>query len=116
MKHSQINIEVVTDENHIPDQINWKASAAVEDNMQAAKAMIISFWDGEEKTALRIDLWTKSMMMDEMADFIYQTMMTMADTFGRATNYTDMVKDMKDYSAKFLNRFKEKQLEENKAG
>jgi hypothetical protein len=32
-----------------------------------------------EKAALRIDLWTKDMMVDEMADFFYQTLMTMAE-------------------------------------
>jgi hypothetical protein len=35
--------------------------------------MMLSFWDGSEKAALRIDLWTKDMMVDEMADFFYQT-------------------------------------------
>ena len=45
---------------------------ATADMAQKAKAMCIAFWDGADKTALRIDLWTKDMMVDEMADFYYQ--------------------------------------------
>ena len=76
---------------------------------------MISFWDGAEKTALRIDLWTKDMMVDEMADFFYQTMMTMADTYGRATNYKEKVGEMKKFAQDFYQKFREKQLKENKA-
>ena len=31
---------------------------------------MLSFWDSTDKSALRIDLWTKDMMVDEMADFL----------------------------------------------
>ena len=80
MNKSTITIDVMTDENRVPDSISWSATDTSVDNAQKAKAMMISFWDGTEKAALRIDLWTKDMMVDEMADFFYQTMMTMADT------------------------------------
>ncbi|HKZ65906.1 MAG TPA: hypothetical protein VJ111_06115, partial [Chitinophagaceae bacterium] len=75
MNLSSININVHTDENKVPDVITWNATDTTVDNDQQAKAMMLSFWDGAEKTALRIDLWTKDMMVDEMADFFYQTMM-----------------------------------------
>ena len=52
-----------------------------------AKALMMALWDGEDKTAMRIDLWTKDMMVDEMADFYYQVLLTMADTYDRATNH-----------------------------
>lgn len=103
------------DENRVPDGITWNASDSVSARPQKSKAMMLSFWDGEEKTALRIDLWTKTMMVDEMADFFYQTMMTMADTYGRATNHADIVKDMKKSAQEFYHKFREKQLKENKA-
>lgn len=114
MAVSNINIEVLTDENRVPEGISWKATDS-SDQAQKAKAMMISFWDGAEKTALRIDLWTKDMMVDEMADFFYQTMMTMADTYGRATNHKEMVEDMKKFAQDFYHKFREKQLKENKA-
>jgi len=115
MSRSTITIDVETDEKKIPENIVWKATDAIGDNPQKSKAMMLAFWDGEEKTALRIDLWTKTMMVDEMADFFYQTMMTMADTYGRATNHIEMVDEMKKFAHDFYHKFREKQLKENKA-
>jgi gliding motility-associated protein GldC len=115
MAISSIIIDVQTDENRVPDGITWKATDTTLENVQKAKAMMLAFWDGAEKTALRIDLWTKEMMVDEMADFFYQTMMTMADTYGRATNHKDMVEEMKTFAHDFYHKFREKQLKENKA-
>jgi gliding motility-associated protein GldC len=112
---SRIVIDVHTDENKVPDAIQWNASDTTTEDGQKAKAMMLSFWDGAEKTALRIDLWTKDMMVDEMADFFYQTMMTMADTYGRATHHNELVEEMKSFANGFYNKFREKQLKENKA-
>ncbi len=75
---------------------------------------MLAFWDGADKTALRIDLWTKEMMVDEMADFFYQTMMTMADTYQRATKQEELVNDMKTFAKDFYKKFQEIQMKENK--
>lgn len=115
MNKSTITIDVVTDENKVPDSISWSATDTSAENMQKAKAMMISFWDSADKAALRIDLWTKDMMVDEMADFFFQTMMTMADTYGRATKYTEQVDEMKKFAHEFYEKFKAKNLRENKA-
>ncbi|MGK2862599.1 MAG: gliding motility protein GldC [Chitinophagaceae bacterium] len=115
MSLSSIVIDVHTDENKVPDGITWNATDTTVENAQKAKAMMLSFWDGAEKTALRIDLWTKDMMVDEMADFFYQTMMTMADTYGRATNHKEMVDEMKKFARDFYQKFRDKQLKESKA-
>lgn len=115
MSNSTITIGVKMDENRVPESIEWAASDTSAQNSQKAKAFMLSFWDGAEKTALRIDLWTKDMMVDEMADFFFQTMMTMADTYGRATNHKDMVEDMKKFANEFYHKFREKQMKENKA-
>ena len=74
MNKSTITIDVMTDESKVPASIAWSATDTGAENAQKAKAMMISFWDGAEKAALRIDLWTKDMMVDEMADFFFQTM------------------------------------------
>lgn len=115
MHKSTITIDVEMDENRVPEGISWNATDSITGKMQKSKAMMLSFWDGEEKTALRIDLWTKKMMVDEMADFFYQTMMTMADTYGRATHHEDIVNDMKQSAREFYRKFREKQLKESKA-
>lgn len=115
MSSSTIKINVSLDQNKIPESISWSASETTIENAQKAKAFMLSLWDGAEKTALRVDLWTKDMMVDEMADFFYQTMMTMADTYGRATSHHEMVDEMKNFAKSFYNKVREKQLKENKA-
>lgn len=116
MNKSTIRIDVHTDSSRIPESIGWSATDATTDKEQKAKAMMLSFWDGAEKAALRIDLWTKDMMVDEMADFFYQTLMTMADTYGRATSYQEDVEEFKNFAKSFYEKFRQKQLKENKAG
>lgn len=114
MPVSTITIDVHTDEQRLPAKIEWKATDSTADQAQAARAMMISFWDHADKTALRIDLWTKDMMVDEMTDFFYQTMMTMADTYGRATPYKEEVTEIKKFAKAFYERFRERQVKENK--
>src|SRR4026207_754521 len=115
MSMSNIIIDVETDENRVPRSIEWKATDTTIAETQKAKAMMLSFWDGGEKTALRIDLWTKEMMVDEMTDFFYQTLMTMADTYNRATQHEELVEEMKKFAHEFYHKSREKQMQENKA-
>ncbi|MEN9569291.1 MAG: gliding motility protein GldC [Bacteroidota bacterium] len=112
MNKSTITIDVLMDPNKIPEQITWSASDSNAEMAQKAKAMCVAFWDGADKTALRIDLWTKDMMMDEMADFYYQLMMTMADTFNRATHQQGLSDDMKAFAKEFFQKFRAIQLKE----
>jgi len=114
MGKSSINIDVLLDENRIPEQINWNASDTTAEAVRKAKAMMLAFWDGADKTAMRIDLWTKDMMVDEMADFFYQTLMTMAETYQRATQDQALVNDMKQFAKDFYSKFRAQQLKSNK--
>ena len=114
MIQSTITIDVTLDNDKVPQQISWKASDSTADMAQQSKAMMLSFWDGADKAAMRIDLWTKEMMVDEMADFYYQTFMTMADTFNRATKNAALVNDMKNFANDFYQKFRDQQLKENK--
>ena len=114
MAKSSIVIDVELDEARVPSSIEWKATESTIEKPQQAKAFMLSLWDGADKTALRIDLWTQKMMVDEMADFYYQTMMTMADTFDRATRNTELVEDMKTFAKQFYAKFQEQQMKDNK--
>ncbi len=112
MQKSTITIDVLLDPSKIPEQINWEASDSSADMKQKAKAMCLAFWDAEDKSALRIDLWTKDMMVDEMGDFFYQMMMSMADTFKRATQQEKLSEEMKSFAKDFIDKFRAIQLEE----
>ena len=114
MEHSTITIKVKLDKDKIPQQIEWNATGTTTEQTQQAKGLMLAFWDGMEKTAMRIDLWTKEMMVDEMADFFYQSIMSMADTFDRATRQTSLVNEMKTFAQDFHKKFQESQIKENK--
>ncbi len=113
MNQSTITIDIVLDEQKVPDQIYWNATDSTAEMKQRAKAMMLAFWDPADKSALRIDLWTKDMMVDEMADFFYQCLMTMSDTFHRATQNHELSDEMKVFAKQFIKKFRESQ-EENK--
>ena len=110
MHHSKITIDVLLDPDRIPEAISWNATDSTAAMDQKAKAMMVSFWDAADKAALRIDLWTKDMMVDEMGDFYYQTLMTMADTFGRATGQQELVSDLKKFADAFHKKFEALQV------
>lgn len=114
MLQSSIKIDILLDPDKIPEQINWHATDSSAGTSQKAKALCLAFWDGADKSALRIDLWTKDMMVDEMGDFYYQMMMTMADTFKRATKQDELSADMKKFAKVFFDKFRAAQLKELK--
>lgn len=93
---SEIKITVGLDENKIPEELHWSAPGGEVEN-QEAKAMLLSVWDPKSKEALRIDLWTKDMPLDEMKVFFHQTLTAMAGTFQRATNDEKMSATMLDF-------------------
>ncbi|MEO6683274.1 MAG: gliding motility protein GldC [Ginsengibacter sp.] len=114
MTESNINIKVQLDADKIPQQISWNATGSTAEEPQKSKAMFLAFWDATDKSAMRIDLWTKDMMVDEMADFYYQVMVTMGDTFFRATKNEELTNDLKAFAQKFHKRFVEMENEKNK--
>jgi len=108
-KTSAIHIDITLDQDKVPEKIDWTASDSTAAGANEARAMMVSFWDAADKNALRIDLWTKKMMVDEMADFFYQSMMGMADTFYRATKDEALVGEMKQFAKEFMQKFRSKQ-------
>ena len=93
---SKIELTIKLDENKVPEKLSWTAQDGGITNAEA-KAMLLSVWDNKAKEALRIDLWTKDMPVDEMKVFFYQTLVAMSDTFYRATQDEKMTATMKDF-------------------
>ena len=85
MAKNKIEIEVTTDENHVPTGISWTAKNE-KIKGRTAKAMSLILWDEENTTSMNMDLWTKDMNVDEMRHFVCQSMMLLADTYDRSTN------------------------------
>jgi len=52
--------------------------------------------------------------VDEMGDFFYQTLMTMADTLERSTHQHELVHDLKNFATDFYKKFRESEQESHK--
>lgn len=104
---STIQLQVGLDENKVPETIHWQAAEGGVHKPTEAKAFMLSIWDLNESAALRIDLWTKKMMVDEMNDFFFQTFMTMADTYQRATNQAELADEIRTFSKAFKTKMEE---------
>lgn len=104
VKHtSEIKLKVGLDENRVPEELHWSAEDGGIEN-EKAKAMLLSVWDSTNKESLKIDLWTKDMPVDEMKLFFHQTLVTMSDTFMRATQDEKMTATMKDFCEYFADK------------
>lgn len=100
MKKTQITIDVELDENHIPEKLTWNAPDGGINN-EETKATMISVWDHKDQEALRIDLWTKEMPMDDMKKFYHQIFISMANSYQRATGEDEVA----DYIIEFAENF-----------
>jgi len=100
---SKIKITVGLDDNRIPESLHWTAEDGGVSN-QEAKAVMLSVWDQKKQESLRIDLWTKDMPVDEMKLFFHQTLVTMSDTYLRATQDEKMAATMKDFCDYFADK------------
>jgi gliding motility-associated protein GldC len=104
MKNSEILFKIELDENNIPQQISWTATDSDIESDTPCKSVMMSIWDPKEQNSLRIDLWTKDMMVDEMKLFFHQTLVSMAATYQRATGDEKMAGDMQDFCEYFAER------------
>jgi gliding motility-associated protein GldC len=101
---SEIVFQVELDEKNIPEKIRWKATDQENNQLHECKSIMLSIWDAQEKNTLRIDLWTKDMRIDEMDQQFFQTLITMAETYQRATQNNFVLGEMK----KFCNELAQK--------
>lgn len=103
VKTSEIKINVGVNENNVPMRMLWNATDGNIENAEA-RALMLSVWDPKAKNTLKIDLWTDEMSIEEMKQFFHQTLLTMADTFEKATGETKICEDLRDYCFHFADK------------
>lgn len=104
MKTSEIKFRVTLDEEKIPQAITWEATDSGVEGEKPCKATMLTVWDATENTTLRIDLWTKDMLIDDMKRFFYESLVTMSDTYQRATQDAALAGDMKKFAEEFAKK------------
>lgn len=100
MRSTNINIRVELDENHIPEKMFWNAEDGGIQN-EETKATMISVWDDKKKEALRIDLWTKDMPVDDMKMFLHQILLSLSHTYETATGEEDVAQWLEETAETF---------------
>ncbi len=113
-KTSEINLTVHLDSDNAAQAIEWQATDAPVSGKQKAEAFILALWDAEARNALRIDLWTQSMTVDDMNDFFFQTLLTMADTYKNATNDLEIMSDIKIFAREFAEKASKRAMQRQK--
>ena len=103
MKKTNIVITVCLDQNKIPDKISWTAKDGGIEN-QKTKAFLFSSWDDINQETMKIDLWTKDMPVDQMNVFFHQTLVSLSQSYLKATNN----EKMNDAFNQFCDYFAEK--------
>jgi gliding motility-associated protein GldC len=96
-KESEIKFTIGLDENQVPEKIKWEADGSEKEGENSSKAIMLALWDQDENNTLRIDLWTKEMMVDEMKKFSCQNIITLADTFERATGDQQIANEIREF-------------------
>ena len=112
---SDIRLSVAMDGDGVTD-IRWEADDAPEPGSQQANAMLLALWDGEARNAMRIDLWTKEMTVEDMNDFFFQTLLTLADTYKNATGNKDLMAEMKMFAREFAEKASAQERRKQGAG
>ena len=115
MMKQTLKFEIELDKNNLPLNIEMHASDETADENNI-KALMVSAWAAKTKETLRIDLWTKEMMVNEMLIMYHQTLLSMASSLEKATNENNLADALRDYCTFFAEQsgiIKSKEQKEN---
>ena len=102
LKYNDVTVRVGLDENQLPEKIQWSATDANKES--EAKATFISFWDGKLQQTLSLQLWVKDFTVDEMKQFVHQSIVLLTDTLEKATGKDNLIRDMRDFTDYFAEK------------
>lgn len=98
---AEIKLKVELDGDNLPTRIEWQATEAKSGGPVPCQSMMLSLWNGEDKTTAAIDLWTKDTTIDDMNLHFYQVFHKMADTYLRATKNSDVARLIHEFGDGF---------------
>lgn len=97
---SEIKLTVSLDEKNVPNNISWESSEN-EQGPREVSSMFLSLWDLKDKNTFNINLWTPQMTVEELNLHVFQTFMTMAESYNNATKDAALYHLMKDLGLAF---------------
>lgn len=103
VKTSEIHLKIGMNENNLPVRMKWSAEDGDVKDAET-RAFLLSLWDPTEKNTMKIDLWTKDMSIEEMKQFFHQTLLSLSDSFEKATGEHKICEDLRDYCYHFADK------------
>ena len=103
LETSEVKFTIELDENKVPEKLFWDARD-VQIIDEPTKAVLISVWDAQKEETVKMDLWTKDMSMREMQYFFHQTLLSMSDTYFKATQDEPMTASMREFCDFFADK------------
>jgi gliding motility-associated protein GldC len=100
---TEIKLNVALDSNNLPETITWHADDTDEPEAEC-KAFVLSLWDKQSAASMRLELWNKDMLVDEMKQFIHQTMLGLSETYEKATGDAKLANDVRDFCYYFAEK------------
>ncbi len=98
VKTSEIRFKIGLDEKNVPLDIKWMATDSKNNELRDCKSIMISIWDIVQNETLKIDLWTNDMTTDEMHSQFFQTLLSMSESYAKATGNPFAVEEMKKFA------------------
>lgn len=108
LEKSVVSLHVDLDETKTPEALAWEAPDSGIQGLKSCDGAMLSFWDSKTTSSYRIDLWTKKMRVDDMQQFIFENMMSMADMLEKATSDKDSAKELRDFSTELIRKIRAK--------
>ena len=102
LKYNDVLVRVGLDENQLPETIQWSATDANKESN--AKATFISFWDDDLQQTLSLQLWVKDFNVDEMKQFVHQSIVLLTDTLEKASGKDNLIREMRDFTDYFAEK------------
>jgi gliding motility-associated protein GldC len=100
LKKEKFSIDVLMDENLIPEDLQWNSSQG-KGQSEKASAALIYLWNPQKNETFSLDLWTKKMSIEEMNKMMFQTIMTLANSYEKATSEDQLANAMRDFGEFF---------------
>ena len=88
------------DENLIPEELEWHSSQG-KGQSDRASAALIYLWNAKKNETFSLDLWTKKMSVEELNKMMFQTIMTLANSYEKATSEDQLANAMRDFAEFF---------------
>ncbi len=97
-KTSEIRFKVGLNDKNVPLDIKWSATDSKNNELRDCKSIMVSIWDANQKETLRIDLWTNEMTTDEMHSQYFQSLLSMTESYVKATGNPHAMEDIKAFA------------------